>query len=149
MIATTRNRALPIDAYVVAFSQIWDYAIKEEDQPHIQDIRGVYLFDRNQRTFCCEMTPSYWLIHLYDEVILTPEADEALNESEKDAIYQEYEYCGGDDIYVHCHTIDGMISHSKPNAVHHYGGTNVSFNDSDYDEQMEGLREHFSCNHCL
>jgi hypothetical protein len=94
------------------------------------------------------MTPSYWLIHLYDEVVLSPTADK-LDESEKDAIYEEYENCGGDDIYVHCHTIDAIIEANKPNIVHHYGGTNVSYNESDYDEQLEGLQEHFSCNHCL
>ena len=139
---------LPIDAYVVSFSQIGDYSIKEEDRRHIQDIRGVYIFDRHQRTFCCEMTPSYWLIHLYDEVILTPEADK-LEEFEKDAIYQEYEYCGGEDIYIHCHTIDAMIEANKPFSVHHYGRTNVRYDESDYDEQLEGLREYFCCNHCL
>ena len=149
MIVSPRNITLPIDAYVVAFSEMGHYSITEEDQPHIQDIRGVYLFDRHQRTFCCEMTPSYWLIHLYDEVVLTPEADEALDESEKDAIYQEYENCGGDDIYVHCHTIDAKIEANKPSTVYHYGGTEVSYDQSGYEEQMEGLREHLSCNHCL
>jgi hypothetical protein len=144
-----RSRRLPIDAYVVAFSEVDHYQIREEDRPHIQDIRGVYLFDRHERTFCCEMTPSYWLIHLYDEVVLTPEAQEALDELEKDTIYQEYEYCGGDDIYVHCHTIDGMIEADKPNTVYHYGWTAVRYRDSDHEEQMEGLREHFCCNHCL
>ena len=77
---TATSRTLPIDAYVIAFSEIDHYFIKDEDRPHIQDIRGVYLFNHNERTFCCEFTPSYWLIHLYDEVILTPEADEALDE---------------------------------------------------------------------
>jgi hypothetical protein len=144
--ATSHN--LPIDAYVVSFSQIGDYSIKEEDRRHIQDIRGVYLLDRNQRTFCCEMTPSYWLIHMYDEVILTPEADK-LDESEKDTIYEEYENCGGDDIYVHCHTIDAMIEANKPFSVHHYGRTNVSYDKSEYEEQLEGLREYFCSNHCL
>ena len=146
---TVTPSKLPIDAYVITFSEIDHYFLTEKDRPHIQNIRGVYLFDHNERTFCCEMTPSYWLIHLYDEVILTPEADEALDEFEKDDIYQEYENCGGDDIYVHCHTIDAIIEADKPNTVHHYGGTNVSYDDSDYDEQLEGLQEHFCCNHYL
>jgi hypothetical protein len=146
---TVTPNNLPIDAYVIAFSEMDHYFIKEEDRPNIQDIRGVYLFDRNERTFCCEMTPSYWLIHLYDEVVLTPEADDALGECEKDAIYQEYEYCGGDNIYVHCHTIEARIEANKRNTVHHYGGTEVSYDESDYDEQLEGLQEHFCCNHCL
>ena len=76
---------------------------------------------------------------MYDEVVLTPEADETLDDSEKDAIYQEYEYCGGDAIYVHCHTIDAMIEANKPYTVHHYGRTNVSYDESDHENQMEGL----------
>ena len=144
-----RSRRPPLDAYVVAFSEVDHYQIKEKDRPHIHDIRGVYLFDRHERTFCCEMTPSYWLVHLYDEVVLTPEADETLDDSEKDAIYQEYEYCGGDASYVHCHTIDAMIEANKPYTVRHYGRTNVSYDESDHENQMEGLREHFSCNHYL
>ena len=145
MNASVVARNLPIDAYLVSFSEIDHYAIKEEDRPYIQDIRGVYLFDHNQRTFCCEMTPSYWLIHLYDEVVF------ALNVSDEDQerLDEEYGHCGGDDIYVHCHEVDALIAAPRPYTAHHYGGTGVGYDDSDYDEQIEGLQEHFCCNHYL
>ena len=149
---TTRHRVqqrLPIDAYVVAFSEKHHYQIEEKDQPHIQDIRGVYLLNRNERTFCCGMTPSYWLIHLYDEVILTEDAEEALDDYERDRLFQEYEHCGGDDIYVHCHAIDAMIAAMKPTTVHHHGRTGVPYSQANYDEQIEALAEHFCGNHCL
>ena len=149
---TTRHRVqrrMPIDAYVVAFSEKHHYQIKDEDQPHIQDIRGIYLLNRNERTFCCELTPSYWLIHLYDEVILTEDAEETLDDYQRDRLYQEYEYCGGDDIYVHCHTIDALLAAKKPFTVHHHGRTGVRYSQANYDEQIEWLAEHFCGNHVL
>jgi hypothetical protein len=42
-----------------------------------------------------------------------------------------------------------MIEANKPYAARHYGRTNVSYDESDYEEQMKGLREHFPCNHYL
>ena len=101
----------PIDAYVVSFSEIDHYSIRKEDRPYIQDIRGVYLLNRNERTFCCEMTPSYWLIHLYDELIFPADVD--LDESRKDALDEEYGHCGGENIYVHCHSIDAIIARQQ------------------------------------
>lgn len=136
---------LPIDAYVVAFDETGNYRIAEKHRPFIQSIRGVYLFNRNEETYCCELTPSYFLIHLYDEVIFEGEVSEEL----RDEISQKYEHCGGDDIYVHCRTIDSLMPGHRPGWIHHYGNTEVSYDDSDYNEQMEGLREHFCGNHVL
>lgn len=139
----------PIDAYVVAFDETDHYQIDDEDRPYIERIVGVYLFDRNQRTHCCELTPSYWLIHLYDEVRLTPLGMDCDDEYRLDEIYQKYEYNGGDDIYVHCHSVERIIAKAdaKPFTVYHYGDTEVDEDDVDYDDQMEALREELSCNH--
>jgi hypothetical protein len=138
----------------MAFDHTSDFAIDEAHLPHIQEIRSVFLFNRNEITYCCELTPSYWLIHLYDEVILTPDADESLSEDEKSAIYEAYEYAGSGsdwDRYVHCHEIDAMIRKRprKRFTIHHVGSTGVSYKDVPYEEQIESLREHYSCNHCL
>lgn len=139
------TQVLPIDAYVVAFDETRNYRIAEKHRPLIQSIRGVYLFNKNEVTHCCELTPSYLLIHLYDEVVLAGEVSDELREK----ISEEYEHCGGDDIYVHCHTIEVDRGGHRPGWVHHYGNPEVSYEDSDYNEQMEGLREHFCGNHVL
>lgn len=57
---------------------------REDIQAKTTAIYGVYAFDRNERTFCCELTPSYclWFIAC-DEVPSgepTEEQREALNE---------------------------------------------------------------------
>jgi hypothetical protein len=138
----------PIDAYAVALDETTNYEIDETDRPYIECIVGVYLFDRNQRTRCCELTPSYWLIHLYDQVRLTP-AGQALDEYQLDEIYQKYEYCGGEDIYVHCHSVERIIAKANENpfTVYHYGDPEVDEDDVDYDDQMEGVREYL-CGNC-
>jgi len=141
----TTDVALPIDAHVIALDETDHYNIAPADQPHIAKIRGVYLFDINQQTCCCEMTPSYYLIHLYDQVILTDDG-KSLNESAKDEIDQRYASEGGNNIYVHCHTIDALIETTEH---YHYGATGVDYDKSDYDEQMEGLQEYFYCNSVL
>ena len=138
-------KRLRINAWVIGFDETRNYNIKPEHAPHIQAIYGYYLFDRNEVTHCCELTPSYYLIHLYDVVILTPEAQDSLDEEMKDQIFQEY--CGGDNIYVHCRSVDAILrKRGKPKRTYHYGETGVKFTDTDYDEQMESLREHLCGN---
>jgi len=140
-----------IDAYAVALDETDHYTIEEADRPYIEKIMGVYLFDRNQRTHCCELTPSYWLTHLYDQVILT-EVGRALEELDgfaADMFYQEYEQCASDGIYthyVHCHSIDALIERNEKLTVHHYGNQEFCDRDTDYDDQMEDIREYLCSN---
>ncbi len=134
-----------IDAYAVALDETDRYQIASADQRHVKQIRGVYLFNRNQRTCCCELTPSYFLIHLYDQVILT-EGGDKLDDFARDRLFQEYENCGGDNCYVHCSTIEKIIERSDPCIVSQYGDPEVSQQDVGYDEQMESIREEFCAN---
>lgn len=147
---TIRRRQ--IDAWVVSLNETEHYFIAEKHKPFIAEIRGVYMFDRNERTCLCELTPSYWLQHVSDTVILTPEADEKLTDEEKSAIYEAYENEGSDDIYVHCHTIDAKIGvhwRKRRFKVYHYGKTGVKYSDSSYDEQIEGIMEYLRGNAVL
>ena len=136
---------MKIDAYVIALDET--RYVDECDRPFIRQARGVYLFDRNQHTYCCEMTPSYYLIHLYDEILLTEEG-EALDDP--DRLYETYECCNGDDRYAHCRDIDAIIERDEPFTVYHYGDTDADADaDAEYDEQLDALRENFCCNHAL
>ena len=143
---TTKTRQKQIDAFLVSFDETEYYKIYPEHEGKIAKVYGVYLFDRNEITHCCEMTPSYFLTHLYDTVCLTPEADDTLTDEEKSRIYEEYENEGGEDIYVHCHTIDNMIRSRQKDRVYHYGKTGVKLSDSSYKDQWEGIREWATCN---
>ena len=133
-------RKKKIDAYVVSLDETNNYNLDPRESGYIQSIKGVYLYDWNEQTYCCEFAPSYWMYYLYNEVVFN-EKGEKLSDEEKSAIYDIYENCNSNDIYVHCHTID------KIKKQHHYGSTGVKYSDSGYDIQIEGLLEHFRANH--
>lgn len=140
---------LPIDCWVIALDEPTHF-IPEEDAPFIKQVRSTYLFDRNEHTYCCEMTPSYYLYHVNDEVIFT-EAGEALPESEKEGICEQYESYGDPDSnrYMHTYIVDQIIEANEPFTVHHDGETGVSYDDTPYDEQIDSLLEYFQGNSVL
>ena len=137
MIAT---RSLPINAWLVALDETEHWHIPEKFKDIVISIRGVYLLDRNEITHCCETTPSYWLMHLYDSPVYS-DAYDKLTDEEKEEVHDYFEMEHGDDIYVHCHTIDRMLQKRKKGIVYHYGKTGVRYRDSSYDEQLDGIRE--------
>jgi hypothetical protein len=142
------NREIPIDARLIAIDETSHYAIEEQDKPFIRQIRAVYLYDRNEVTHLCEFTPSYFLIHLYDEVVLT-DAGAALDDFKQDEIFQRYENEPSDNIYMHCHDVDQMARSGRRFTHYKHGRTGVRLTDVPREEQMESLREHFCCNHRL
>ena len=132
-----------IDAFAVAIDETEYYNISEADAPFIERILSVYLFDRNQQTNLCEMASSYFLTHLYDQVILVDDVDDCRREE----IDDKYACQPVDDIYVHCITIDRLIEQDESDVIYHYGATEVSLDDVDYDDQMESVREYL-CGNC-
>lgn len=149
MPTTAEPDTIPIDAYCVALVETENYFIDDEDKPHIREIRGVYLFDRNCRTFCCEMTPSHYLIYLYDQVVF----NDGVPEETASALVEKYEYLGGEDRYVHCHSVEALIKpEDGPNCCHlgtpfyRTGRGPVPYDEMSRDEQMDSLRETYSTN---
>lgn len=142
---TAEPETIPLDAYVIALDETEYYNIKPEHKPHVRQIRGIYLFDRNTHVHCCEFTPSYYLIHVEDQVIPADETPDELEER----LDSDYAYHGGENKYVHVHTVEGILKAAQPFTVHHYGDSGVSFDDVERDDQMEAIREHFRCNAAL
>lgn len=140
--AEPETEATPIDAYLVSFDETWGWIIDKADAPFIKAIRSIYLFDRNERVHCCEMTPSHYTIHLYHQVICQP----GTTEERAQRLYDKYETLPGDNFYVHCHEIERFVSKGDGPHVCHLGGTEVSFDDVNHDDQMEALREHYCAN---
>jgi len=129
-----------MNIHVVALIETGYYCIDPADVEYIAQIHGVYFYDKEQQTHACEMTPSYYLVYLYDLVVLT-EAGEALDEDEKDRLYQAYEYNGGENKYVHCYAIDEL-----PDDRRYIFGDSEAHETVEYDDQIEALREHFCAN---
>ncbi len=139
----TKSR-LPIDARVVAITETHHYDLPPEHARYIENIRGVYLYNANRRTYCCEMTPSFWLIFLCHSILLSKEG-KAIDDEVCEKLYEEYEIDNpGNNQYVHCAVIE-QLTKTTSNYLE-YGATGESYEDSDYNEQIEGLVEHFQGN---
>ncbi len=135
---------MKIDAIVIALDETDKYHISEEDAPFITKIEGVYLFDRNRTTNACELTPSYNLKHLYTSITFV----DGTSDSKQEALEDDYAYedDGNADIYAHVPMIDKIITEGDRSVVDHYGDSEVSFADCDYDDQFEAIGEYFFCN---
>jgi hypothetical protein len=147
--AELETEQAPIDAYAVALVETDHYFIDKADAPFIKAIRGMYLFDRNERVHCCEMTPSFYLIHLYDQVECQP----GTSEDRAQAIYDKYEQHGGEPKYVHCYQIENMIGETDTPSCCHLGRAvtratkqPIPYDVESHDEQMESMRQGYSEN---
>lgn len=58
------------DLYVIELDETkyWQKDFLKENK--IKAITSVYVFDKNAHTYCCEMSYSYWLVWLYDNVVM-------------------------------------------------------------------------------
>ena len=146
----TKTKTLPIDAHVIAIDITGDCEIDKADKKYIDRIYDVFLYDSNEVTHCCEITPSYFLRYLYTFFKGTGEymAGE-LSENQREALHDKYETADSDDSYFHCGDIAKMVvekAAQKPPLYLHHGGTEKSYEDETYEEQIERLIEHFSGN---
>ena len=136
----------PIDARVIAIDETKFYTFPAEHAPYIDRILAVYLYDASERTHCCELTPSHFMIFLYHVVRLT-KAGESLSDEERGKLYDEYEIENyGEDCYMHCRDLERRAEAGTPENYYNYGATEVSYEDSEYDDQIEGLIEHLNGN---
>jgi hypothetical protein len=61
---------------------------------------GVYIFDANEYTYCCEITPSHWLSFIETQ----PEGEYIDDEEKREALYDEImeaEMWNDNDCYMH------------------------------------------------
>ena len=137
------------DIRVIALDETEYYTIDGADKPFIKAIYGVYMYDKNVQTHCCEFTPSYWLIHVEDRIVFTDRcADDDDRREKLDAKYN-YDYLKDDSsCYMHCHDVDALGEKLKGEKwrYHVHGDTEVSLGDAPYDKQIESLLEHFRGN---
>jgi len=148
--SNTATDRRPIDAYAVALDQTLDYYIEPEDAPYIARIWEGYVFDRNQRTHCCELTPSYFLLYLQTRVELTDDGH-ALDDEARDRLCNRYEREPSDDCYVHCGDIERLIAKAEPRCALRYGDVEehdfcdeIADADQRHDAEMERIREHLT-----
>jgi hypothetical protein len=138
------------DWWVVAIDETKHWNIAEEDVPLIDCILGVYIYDANTYTHCCELAPSYWLCLSYETIVFkgmpgegASDAEERVWEKKRDDLEEKYLRSVHDDSLHYRHVSD--VEHMRaahPETFRHYG--DVDGDDEDRGE--EHVREHEMCN---
>lgn len=104
--ATAETEPAPalIQVNAVAIDETAYYSISEEDKPFIVKIWSVYIYNADERTFCCEATPSFFMEYLYSYVEYQGEA----SEEDHERLTVKYCYEPTEDCYMHCWRVKGM-----------------------------------------
>ena len=71
-------------------------------QKHVKQVRAVYLYDQNEYTYLCEMTPSYFCRHLDYVLVLDDETPDDV----RDRLYDLVCEAAGEDTYFHVSTVE-------------------------------------------
>jgi len=105
-----------------------------------------YAYNRNSHTYCCSVTPAYWLVYLGTDFDLP---GESLFVEEREQIDEEIREAEIDDVsgYYACHDVDRWKSKPLPYAI---DVDREDYADVDaYDRAVEDeIREAYGANPC-
>lgn len=132
---------VPHDFRAIAIDETRYYAIAPEDAPSIKRILQVYVYDASQHTYCCEITPSYYLDPLYTIV----EVGADVSDAERDALQEKYGYEPADACYFHCHVIEAMEK-AHPDLCARWGVSDADDWARVDGDPMEHVREYWQAN---
>ena len=96
-LATESKPVIKPEWHCVAFDDTRYFDIEEEDKPYIEKILTVYFFDSNEYTYCCELTPSYYLRFLNHVAYCNSDIPEDV----RDRINERYELIQCEDAYMY------------------------------------------------
>lgn len=102
------DKPIPHDWRAVGHDVTRHYNISPEDAPHVEKIVDVFFYDRNEYTYLCELTPSYYLRYLYSFVSCKDDTSDDV----RDRIDDRYGYVHEptDSVYVHVADVDPLPS---------------------------------------
>ncbi len=135
MIAEIKNKAKKTDFRLLSIEETRNW--REDIAKACGRIYGVYFYNKNEHTYCCELAPSYSLIPLYsysENEIKDGMAEELIN---GDALCSNV-------IYVHVSQVDKLKTQPAPaslNGIYYENGGKK------YREIMETAEEYLKCNH--
>lgn len=122
------------DFVAVAVNETPYYEFGKEDASLIERVYTVYVFNRSEHTYCCQLTPSYFLEPAYTELILT---DYDVSEEKKEELDEKYCMVSWEDAhYANVYSIERYIK-DNPSLVDVYG----------YAEDIESVLDYYSGNH--
>lgn len=80
------------------------YELEEEDKPYVSNIVDVFIYNKNEVTHCCELTPSYDLVYV-DTFI---RFGQFTSDEVRERIDSRYCHEATEDCYVHVHDVDKL-----------------------------------------
>lgn len=110
------------------------YHMREGDERYIKQIFQTYLYDQNEYTYCCELTPSHWLEPVYTSIVFADDTPDDIRD-ELDSLYC---YEGKEGYYMHVSAVKGYVGRN-PGNHHVYGEA----------EDMDEAREYYQGNWVL
>lgn len=125
------NPEVKPDWRCVGFNHTRYFNIAEEDRPYIEKIMAVYFFDKNEYTYCCELTPSYDMRFLHHTV----HCDIDTPEDVRERINERYELVYDEDCYMHVSDVDKF--------------DNIAYGEVDEDTTEDNIREYWNANHVM
>lgn len=148
MITTAKNKAKYSKFIAIELDQTQYWT--EEATQYCDKIMTVYYYNASQHTYCCEITPSYWLTPVYSypifkkEIYDLPDKEfEKIEDKVKSILMQgDADNEGG---YYHVHDINSVEDkHKKP--LSGYDGRYYAPNGKKYRELEEDVMQYMRSN---
>lgn len=112
------KRELAPDIWIITLDETRNWHLTENLMQYIERIEGVYVFNRREHTYCCEMTPSYWLEFVENRAVFKPDTPDAVQDEIDSEILSAQNESG---IYVHIYQVDELLKTRKRYCHKHIG----------------------------
>jgi hypothetical protein len=140
------ERTLRPDFWAVAIDETFAWDLGKYAQ-YVKSVECTYFFDKNEQTFCCEITPSYLLYKIRSTANFVDDFDVHSREADSvDEFIMTHDWEGDSDMYVHCQDIEKMLG---GNRSHHLGDLYPKESLDTYDEMVEDVLEYLQGNEVL
>ncbi len=103
------------DWWFIGIDETAHWNLPEKLSKHIKTINTVYVFNRNEHTHCCELTPSYWMSCVDYDIIWHPEFYETPNcERLRDYAFNLLNNVARfeSDCYMHVRSVEALLAKS-------------------------------------
>lgn len=91
-----------MNIHAVALDVTRHYNLAEEDKPLITRILDVFIYNPGERHHACEITPSYWLEHVYTTV----ETAVDTSDEDRERLDLKYAHEPTEDCYMHISDVE-------------------------------------------
>lgn len=129
-----RNDDVKPNFCLVIFDEMRFYNIAPDDAKWIKAIWQSYVYDQNEYTYCCELTPSHYLEPVYTSIELVDDAPDELRDE------LDGKYCGEptEPSYRHVAGLKAYVE-KHPHRHHVHGEA----------DSLDEAREYYQGNHVL